>query len=247
MCPVTQYYIPKHVHFASEGDTVIFLDLRSDQYSMLLGRKAHAFNAMLSNTRVLSHDVVCLDKPQSTFSQDYSLRESVLSELLESRLLQCDNDLGDVPRPTDISLPERSLIEPRAAGFARISIADIRRFLVACVASRLLLKFASIESIIRRVELRKAKRHPQEPASLLELRRVVTIYNRLRPMVPWNYLCLFDSLCLLEFLARYRHFPTWVFAVRLDPWAAHCWVQYDATALNEDIDVAREYLPIMAI
>ena len=36
-------------------------------------------------------------------------------------------------------------------------------------------------------------------------------------------------------------------SVRLEPFAAHCWVQYQHYALNEEVEEAANYTPIMAI
>lgn len=47
---MTAYYIQAHVHFAVAADAIVFMDLRSDQYSMLTGQRAHSFLSMLHIT-----------------------------------------------------------------------------------------------------------------------------------------------------------------------------------------------------
>ncbi|MEO1020428.1 MAG: lasso peptide biosynthesis B2 protein, partial [Pseudomonadota bacterium] len=64
---------------------------------------------------------------------------------------------------------------------------------------------------------------------------------------PRPYLCLFDSLALLYFLARYEVFPQWVFAVQLKPFRAHCWVQSNSLVVNDVVANVRHYTPIMSI
>jgi hypothetical protein len=82
---------------------------------------------------------------------------------------------------------------------------------------------------------------------LEEARKLVGIFDRLRSLYPADYLCLFDSLALLEFLSRYKLFPSWVFAIRPAPWGAHCWVQDACTIFNDDPYNVLEYLPIMQV
>ncbi|WP_349770714.1 lasso peptide biosynthesis B2 protein [Steroidobacter cummioxidans] len=52
---------------------------------------------------------------------------------------------------------------------------------------------------------------------------------------------------MVEFLARYDVFPTWVFGVRLEPWGAHCWIQHGPFTFNEGVEKAASYTPIMAV
>jgi hypothetical protein len=79
----------------------------------------------------------------------------------------------------------------------------------------------------------------------LPLADLVHVFLLLRPLYPRPYLCLFDSLGLLHFLAQFRHFPRWIFGVKLEPFAAHCWVQSGDTVLNDTVEVVRQYTPIL--
>ena len=62
-----------------------------------------------------------------------------------------------------------------------------------------------------------------------------------------SYLCLFDSLALIHFLARFRVFPDWVFGVTADPFEAHCWVQTGGVVLNDTVERVSAFTPIMSI
>jgi hypothetical protein len=59
--------------------------------------------------------------------------------------------------------------------------------------------------------------------------------------------CLFDSLALLEFLARYDIHPDWIFGVQTRPFAAHCWVQSDDVVFNDTVENVSVYTPIMVV
>lgn len=72
-------------------------------------------------------------------------------------------------------------------------------------------------------------------------------FRLIRPWYPRDYLCLFDSLGLTLFLLRRGIRARWIFGVREDPFAAHCWVQYGGVVLNEYLDRTRLYTAIMAV
>jgi len=72
-------------------------------------------------------------------------------------------------------------------------------------------------------------------------------FNEFRAAFPRNYLCLYDSLALMLYLAYFSVFPNWVFGVRSNPFMAHCWVQYGRTVLNGTDEEARSYTPIMIV
>jgi hypothetical protein len=54
-------------------------------------------------------------------------------------------------------------------------------------------------------------------------------------------------LALIEFLARRRLYPLWVFGVQAQPFGAHCWVQSNGHLLNEGMEYARQFTPIMSV
>jgi hypothetical protein len=76
---------------------------------------------------------------------------------------------------------------------------------------------------------------------------LVATFHRLRPLYARKYLCLYDSLALVEFLAHYHYFPHWVFGVKTEPFGAHCWVQEGNSVLNDTVEFVQGYTPIMDI
>jgi len=78
-------------------------------------------------------------------------------------------------------------------------------------------------------------------------RSLVRVFARLRWYYPRPYLCLFDSLALLHFLARFDLFPDWVFGVSADPFEAHCSVQLGDVVLNDTVERVSALIPIMSV
>jgi hypothetical protein len=245
----TTYYIPTYVHFATDESAVVFMNLRRDQYSMFVGSKALAFKDMLLTN---SDSVWTLTGyPRNTHSDPHAnaqdLDDQMLADLLRNELLTTDRSRAASPKRNDIFLPNQDLIDWNTEEPPRIRLRDVCRFAMACTLVSSRLRFSHIETITRSIERRKSRQLNARTFSMADIRRLVNVYTRLRPLFPRNFLCLFDSLSLLEFLARYNFFPDMVFAVRVDPWSAHCWLQYGTVSLNQDWNEARSYLPIMVI
>ena len=59
--------------------------------------------------------------------------------------------------------------------------------------------------------------------------------------------CLTDSLALASFLSRRSVSWQLVFGVKLDPFAAHCWLQDDGAVLNDAADSVSTFTPILVI
>lgn len=90
------------------------------------------------------------------------------------------------------------------------------------------------------------RRTGQESAHQALTSRVETFRN-LAPAMPWIGECLFQSGLLLAFLNGAGLDATWVFGVRLRPFAAHCWLQAGDTALTDPPEALVAYHAILAI
>jgi hypothetical protein len=226
------YFLPSHVHFCQRGDACVFLDLRQDDYTLVNGPAAAALRALSSPTSDT--------QPARDFNDD-------LSELLKGGLLITQPHTGKVVAPTRIEIAVEHLVDRETLRDHPVSFGHTLNCLAACAAARASLRWRKIEATVMFVANRKAKHAGGSAFDLARARQLTGAFLKLRGFFPGNYLCLFDSLALLNFLARYGIYPTWVFGVRLEPFAAHCWVQYRHYALNEEVEEAANYTPIMAI
>lgn len=226
------YFLPSHVHFCQRGDACVFLDLRQDDYTLVNGPAAAALRALSSQTN---------DKqPTGSFSED-------LSELLKGGLLITQPDTGKVVAPTRIEIAVEHLVDRETLRDHPVSFGHIMNFFAACATARASLRWRNIEATVMSVANRKARHASDSAFDPARAQQLTAAFLKLRGFFPANYLCLFDSLALLNFLASYGVYATWVFGVRLEPFAAHCWVQYRHYALNEEVEEAANYTPIMAI
>jgi hypothetical protein len=226
------YFLPPHVHFCQRGDAFVFLDLKQDDYTLVNGAAATALQA-------LSKQVAT-----PAFSE-HDLKDA-LNELLKGGLLTTESN-GRAIAPTHIDPAVDNLVDRETLLDASVSLGQIVNCFAACITAKLSLRLRSIEATVMSVARRKAKHASEQPFDTARARALTAAFLKVRGLFPANYLCLFDSLALLHFLAKYGIYPTWVFAVHLEPWAAHCWVQHQHYTFNEEAENAVTYTPVMAI
>jgi hypothetical protein len=68
-----------------------------------------------------------------------------------------------------------------------------------------------------------------------------------RSLVPVRTNCLLDSIAILKWLGPEAAGSSLVFAVKLDPFAAHCWVQNDRMLINDVADTVAAFVPVRVI
>lgn len=228
------YFLERGVYFCDRGSDLVFLDLKNDNYVLVNGLAADAL-------RLLCEAGNSTDLTQAS--------HEALQDLVAGGLLTVNEAIGKRVCMTTLQAAENELIdEEETPTDATVHFGHVWFFLLACAVASTKLRFLKMESTIASVERRKA--HQEPPRSHLEVsrtRRLTSIFLKLRPFFPANYLCLFDSLALLEFLAHYRTFPLWVFGIKLEPWQAHCWVQQGSFVYNEKSEAICDYSVIMAV
>ena len=144
--------------------------------------------------------------------------------------------------------PESRLEASRMIDRKSISFLGKVRFFIACAVVDWRLRRKALPRLLDRIARRRLR------VDLAALNRappytptLVAAFNALRPLYPRSYVCLFDSLALLEFLARYKCFPHVVFGVTADPFQAHCWLQDGSAVLDDDLERVRRYKPILSV
>ena len=109
-------------------------------------------------------------------------------------------------------------------------------------ASRVLLLTRPLGQIVTALGRRRRQR-PRPPTG--DLITLAVAFQQHRRLVPLAMRCLPDSLAMLAFLARRGHYPHLVFGVASSPFAAHCWLQQDDLVVNDALDHAAIFKPIL--
>jgi hypothetical protein len=143
---------------------------------------------------------------------------------------------------------ESGVENPEPDAPAKRPLFRVTRFFLACARIDWNLRKKNLFGTLSRIERRRL--HVPLSAAICNVTYASTLiaaFKELRPLYPRPYLCLFDSLALLEFLASYRVFPQMVFGVVADPFQAHCWLQEGNVVLNDDIERVGKYKPILSV
>ncbi len=222
------------------NDCAVFLDLRTDSY-ISLTRDDTAI--LLKTVMTSSSEGICEDSENSLLRPNDA---QIFDSLISRGLLTTDRSLGKRISVPAIPTPAESLTVDYV--HTRWKGSDFVRFVAASALASALLRWISIEDIVKRVERKRAAAvRTCNDIDENKLKQLVAIFMVLRPFYARQYRCLFDSLALINFLSFYNVMPAWIYGVQTEPFFAHCWLQQGSLVLNDTIERVRHYSPIMSV
>lgn len=235
------YYLSREVFCCVDSGYVVLLDLQRDQYVCVERERLDLIAGELYGWPAPRHA-----------NEHGSAAGSILALLLQRELITADPVSGKPCEPTPDSLiPEQELsISEVEISRTPIRLMDIYYFFRSSLVAWWSLRFRSMSQVVSGVAECRAKRvarQRERTRAMQSSASIVKLFRRLRPLFPHDYLCLFESVALVQFLAHYGHAANWVFGVQVGPFAAHCWVQSGGTALNDTVDHLRSFTPIMVV
>lgn len=221
------------IYFCASDGAYIFLDARTDRYFAYTGDTARLFSEIISADQA---DQLSRDAGQFA---DHLLRSGVLLRpAATGRPLRACT----APRPETSRFEQACLL----AGDAKSS--DWPHMLTALIRSWSLKRTHSLRGVISGA--RRWKQHVP-PGRAIGLDEVTERTARFIALAPFLFTtkdaCLFRSLFLMRFLATKGIAATWTFGVRLAPFGAHCWVEYEGAVLNDHLEHVRGFAPILTI
>ena len=111
--------------------------------------------------------------------------------------------------------------------------------------SRRMLKRRGLEAAVSEVRLRNDASPLGNSSG--ELAAAAERFRAARQLIPVQPNCLLDSLTLSSFLSRRGLGVALVFGVKLDPFAAHCWLQAPDAIVNDSADAVMPFTPVLAV
>jgi len=242
MAQNSNYSLPAQTFFCLTDAYCVFLDLKRDLYLSIERWRIHAISSRL---RGWPCGLAAAADENSTASEEAA---QILAELVKNELLVESSVESKECKPTQLPLVTTTIFDKNRASSlsSRLSYA-LTVFGAAARAARSL-KTQTMAQTAEQVLRRKTScSNDTADFDLALASEIVTAFNSMRHVFPRNYLCLFDSLALLECLARHQLFPDWVFGVQAEPFEAHCWLQHRDILLNDSVERVRQYVPIMSI
>jgi hypothetical protein len=239
---MARYALAEHVFVCVNGEHLVLLDLKEDRYWALEASQTAGLGPLVVGWPVKA--------TASTDDADSPSPETMAAiEMLLGRGLLVDGiPPGKDATPVSAPVPKRELVsEAEAAPGPRVG--SWLTFFTASAFAKLALRTGRFERVVLRVKRRKELKGPQSrPLDAERARKLVEAFARYRVFLfSSKDECLYDSLALIEFLARYGIYPDWVFGVQTRPFAAHCWVQQGDLVFNDTVEHVTGYTPIMVV
>lgn len=227
------YRLNPDIHFCLCDDALIFLDVARDRYFRFSGKQRDWFESI--RTARASQD---LCGPAAGFAE----------RLVAKQILTRDSQAGK-PLSTPCFTPPVACLSRLACSDTPTRVIPTAGHMMVAVVSAWWLEHAcSFERVVTSVRQWRANA-VRLPAPSLE--HVLVLASRFHAMTPYFFsthdACRFRSLALIRFLTGFGIQADWVFGVRLCPFGAHCWVEYNGVILNEDFDTVIEFRPILSV
>lgn len=118
-------------------------------------------------------------------------------------------------------------------------------FVLRALAS-LWLQITSLERVTRRLGMRKSLLGT-DVMEMQQAKRVAAAFERITPFFPIKDRCLSVSVGLMWMMLLFRVPANMIIGVRTAPFSAHCWVTVDDLLVNDDLETARSFTPILTI
>lgn len=216
--PMAHLRMPDHLGVCEVDGRIVMLDLRRDRYLELDPLTAPALRRWRDG--------------DDAFDDDPGL-----ARLIERGMLVPAAGCQP-PRWTDATVRARSLLDRAGASSSR-GWRHLPEVAATLWRARQRLRRNGLEAAVEAVRRRKPAGASADPLPcLLQFRAA-------RMLVPLSPNCLVDSLALSAFLSRRGVRSDLVFGVKLDPFAAHCWLQDDRAVLNDGADSVAAFTPIL--
>lgn len=227
----TGWSISANAHYCTLGKEIIILDLNSDSYFLLTEKQSAWLREVTTSG----------DRPSA--------------EVAAFAKRMCENGLL-VRQPIGCSLrflkgqdlPTASLLDKSCTTDLRLNVGHLVRFLLALTEVSLVQRFFDQTKIVLRARAWKSRQISSSLNTSSSVEGLTSIFHRVSPFFfSSSEACYFRSLTLLRFLSLYGINAEWVFAVRIAPFRAHCWVEHEQVILNEHLERALEFKPIMVV
>ena len=231
------YFLSKDCFVCNAQNYWIVLNAKRDKYSCVTHADLMSIGARLHGWR--SENGTSENFPQ--FESD-----TLIDSLISAGIITADPGDGKPFVECECPVCERSLevIEPDAS--VKHPLSCIASFFLACARVDWYLRTKGLVRALARIERRRIRVRSSAATRNAYAPRLIAAFKDFRPLYPRSYLCLFDSLALVEFLAINRVFPRVVFGVIADPFQAHCWLQEGNMVLNDDLERVARYKPILS-
>jgi hypothetical protein len=237
----TMYFLSRDCYVCNAQGYWIILNVSRDQYLCVTDADFTSIGSWIFGCR--SRD----DALEKCHHLDPA-RKSLIGSLLAKGVLTVDSNRGKPFVESENAASKTAVVCPEPIIRAKEFLYCAAHFFLACAKIDWCLRHRMLALQLAKIERRKLRAGSctdvlEDPGA----KKLIAVFKHLRPLYPRPYLCLFDSLALLELLAGYHRYPRIVFGVVADPFQAHCWLQEGDVLLNDGLEQVGKYKPIMSV
>ncbi len=222
------YFLAPGISFALLGLDVVVMDLAADRYFRMGGGRASALRAL--------GEVGNEADPKN------------VEALLAAGVLTSGD--GSSIEPVSAPQPSVSILERPSTWGAERKRVDSCRAAPGAIAARIdagcALKLMGLARTVSRWRNYRILRMPLARDEA-KATRIARGYAARRRWLPLKRRCVPDSLALARCLWRQGVDADVYFGVRLNPFAAHAWVQADTVVLSDPLDSVVEFVPVFRL
>jgi hypothetical protein len=239
---MSRYLLSTHSFLCVTQGVGVLLDLKHDEYLSLEPKHVRALQDIVIGWPVTQ------SSSETTLCNADELPDQIVEKLLAAGLITRNPAQGKPATPASLEAPTSSLLQ-QIRVWPQLEMHHLVNFVIAWLIVTLMLRLVPLRWVVRRAQKRRARALTQ--MSDFDLEQAWRLANNFLVLQPAFYsakdACLRNSLTLVEYLARYRLYPQWIFGVHVTPFAAHSWVQQGSTVLNDTVEVARAFTPILVV
>jgi hypothetical protein len=220
----------------------VVLDVRGDCYLSIDRPQFEALGPLLYGW--------CSDDNRTTADPGFVPPQAMelAAGLLARGILSERADSGKPVTPVESTVPRSAIQSQDCRLGIGVRLVSAPAFLWATARADFRLRRLPLLTLVTKMKRRRNRARAIDMSFDWSLADHLTkIFHSLRLVYPRPYLCMYDSLALLEFFALHSLFPTWVFGVSVDPFRAHCWLQQGDSVIGDSIERVRSYRPIMCV
>lgn len=245
---MARYLLAPHSYACETGGYGVFLDLKNDKYTAVAPEDLRTIRATVEGWTASPTAITqpAAQKPENATSA--SQDGDVIQTLLKEGLLTADASNGKPATLPLLEQPTTSLWEfPRP--WPQFGRRDLWNFISAWAATTVRLRALPIRYVVNRWRKAEIQQRRQSASFEINKARLLTaIHFVLQPaFYSAKDACLRNSLTMLDFLAKYDVYPQCVFGVKMEPFAAHAWIQHGPVVLTDPIEHVKTFTPIMVV
>lgn len=236
---MTIYCIAAHVFAKYINGQIVFLDTKNDQYSALEA-EVSGYLKGLDTAGAVQIENLCPSVSDQVLK--------TLNDLHKAGIVEIRSAMPANRPKMDFLCPNRDINSSRFVGKSKFDIQVFVKFVVACILSVFGLKILGLYRLVKIMPGNNNATKVQDERSASDLEDIVIKFRVVRSLFyTARDHCYFDCAVMMIFLKFYGYQPRWIFAVKMNPFAAHCWVQVGSVLVSDYLRGTDHFTPIMVI